>query len=59
MGLALCAKAGNKLKKAVLPYEIHAAPPESLAQARDELQGAFRIVREKVKRLPLFYGTIR
>jgi len=59
VGIVMKVKVGDKVKKADPLCEIHAASPEALAQARDELRDAFRIARDKVKPLPLFYKTIR
>jgi pyrimidine-nucleoside phosphorylase len=59
VGIVLGVKVGNKVKKGDSLCEIHAATPEALAQARDELKDSFRITRGKVKPLPLFYRTIR
>jgi thymidine phosphorylase len=59
VGIVLGVKVGNKVKKRDSLCEIHAASPEALGQARDELKDAFRITRGKVKPLPLFYRKIR
>jgi pyrimidine-nucleoside phosphorylase len=59
VGIVLKVKVGDKVKKGDPLCEIHAASPEALAQARNELRDAFRIAHEKVKPLPLFYKTIR
>ncbi len=59
VGIVLSVKVGDRVRRGDSLCEVHAATPEGLSQAQDELKGAFRIVREKVKPLPLFYRTIR
>jgi pyrimidine-nucleoside phosphorylase len=58
VGVVLNVKVGTKVGKGDSLCEIHAATPEALARARDELKDAFRITRGSVKPLPLFYKTI-
>jgi pyrimidine-nucleoside phosphorylase len=59
VGIVLAVKVGDRVKKGDPLCEIHAATPESLVQARGELEDAFRIARKTVRPLPLFYRTIK
>jgi pyrimidine-nucleoside phosphorylase len=59
VGIVLRVKVGDRIRAGDGLCEIHAASPESLARALDELKGAFVIQREKVKPLQLFYATVR
>jgi pyrimidine-nucleoside phosphorylase len=58
VGFLVRVKVGDRVKEGDELCEIHAASPESLADAQAELQPAFVIRRAKVERLPLFYRTI-
>jgi pyrimidine-nucleoside phosphorylase len=58
VGLVLQAKVGDPVRKGEPLCEVHAATEAGLAQAIEDLMGAFIVKREKVKPLPLFYQTI-
>ncbi len=59
VGVVLRLKVGDRVKQGEPLCEVHAASPDALSQALNELTIAFRIVHGKVKPLPLFYKTIR
>ena len=59
VGIVLRVKVGDRVKAGDALCEIHAASPESLARAKEELTEAFVLRRGKVEPLPLFYRTIR
>jgi pyrimidine-nucleoside phosphorylase len=59
VGIVLRVKVGGRVKAGDGLCEIHAASPESLSRAMEELEEAFVIRRERAKPLPLFYRTIR
>jgi pyrimidine-nucleoside phosphorylase len=59
VGIVLRVKVGDRIRAGEALCEIHAASPESLAQAGDELKAAFMVQSRKAEPLPLFYGTIR
>jgi pyrimidine-nucleoside phosphorylase len=58
VGVVLRAKVGDRVRRGDPLCEVHAATQESLSQALNDLQGAFRVARGEVKPLPLFYRTI-
>ncbi len=58
VGIVLHKKVGDTVRKGDPLCEIHAAAEADLSKALEELEDAFRITREKVKPLPLFYKTI-
>ena len=59
VGVEVLHKVGDRVRKGEPLFVVHANDSAKLAEARERLLGAARWKRERVRRLPLFYKTIR
>jgi pyrimidine-nucleoside phosphorylase len=58
VGFVLHVKVGDAVRTGDALCEIHAATPDALAQARDQLRAALVVSKRRARPLPLFYQTI-
>jgi len=59
VGIVLRHKVGDSVRRGEALCDVHARTQEQLEQALKELRLAFRLARQPVDSLPLFYRTIR
>ena len=59
VGIEVLHKVGDKLRKGEPLFVVHANSQATLAEARQRLLGAVSWKQERVRRLPLFYKTVR
>ncbi|MFO7624734.1 MAG: thymidine phosphorylase [Anaerolineales bacterium] len=59
VGIQVLHKIGSYVEQGAALFSVHAASQESLAQAKEQLLGAYSWSDQKVEPLPLFYGVIR